>query len=242
MPDLFRKLIADELWCLIPYHPELEGEIIELAPGMALPFVQLADSHGAVVPIFSCQERVDEGLETGNVEPMTFVPAAMPAVQLLSLIGGAGLRAVLNKGCNTGQITLPPELLRDLADGTALRPHHLEAERGLHQGMLKHVDPADYPTELVQRLFEALRRHSHFRAAWIFILPEEEGVRQDPPRYQVLVWMDPRDDGVFHDLSLVARTRSDSSEHVELGLLDEMNPEYIESLRQQVHPFYVAAK
>ncbi len=242
MPDLFRTLIADELWFLVPYHPELDGGIIELKPGMPLPFVQLADSKGTVVPIFSSEERVDEGLGKGNVTPGTYAPAAMPAVQLLGIVGRAGLRAVLNKSCKTGEIILPPELLRDLADGTALRPHPMESEETVHQGELKQVDPADYPTELVQRLFEAMRRHTHFRAAWIFTFPDDGKRPAEPPHYQVLVHMDPRDDTVLHDLSLVARTRSDSLENVDLGLLDEKDQAYIEDLRRRVQPFYVAAK
>jgi hypothetical protein len=63
-----------------------------------------------------------------SLQPSAFafekdLAAAMPAVQMLEILGKAELRAVINELCATGEITLPPNLMRDLADGSALRRH-----------------------------------------------------------------------------------------------------------------------
>lgn len=241
VPNLYRQLLEGELWFLVPYHPEVEGEIMELKPGMPLPFVQLQDARGPVVPLFSSEDRVDEGLAAGKVAPRTFTAGAMPAIQALEILGSVGLRAVLNKSCATGELTLPPELLRDLANGTLLDPPSLDEGDGPAQGTLQIIDPADYPTAMVQRLFECLRRHRSFRAAWIFGDPGAVDLPEGRKRYHALVHMDPRDDVIFHELSLVARTKWDESHDLQLGLLDEKDPAYIAALREQVQPFYTAA-
>lgn len=239
MPDLFRQLLVGELWFLLQYHPEIEGEMLELTVGMPLPFVQLQDAKGPVVPLFSSEERVTEGLEKGNVAPRTYSAGAMDAQQVLTILGGAGLRAVLNKSCATGEIILPPELMRDLGDGSALKPHPLANDEA-RTGTLLHINPADFPTALVQRLFELFRRHREFRAAWIFGVPGGEKLPTGGQHYQVLVLMDPRDDAVFHDLRLVAGTAPKNVDIVDLGLLDETDGAYVKSMFKRVQPFYVA--
>lgn len=240
MPDLFRQLIEGELWFLMGYHPEIEGEMMELKAGMPLPFVQLQDANGPVVPIFSSAERVEEGLEKGHVPPRTYSAGAMDARQVLEILGGVGLRAVLNKSCATGEITLSPELLRDLGNGTALKPRPLDNDDEPRTGTLQHIDPADFPTALVQRLFELFRRHREFRAAWIFGVPGGEKLPTGGRHYQILVLMDPRDDAVFHDLRLVAGTSPKNIDIVELGLLDETDAPYVKRMFKRVQPFYVA--
>jgi SseB protein C-terminal domain/SseB protein N-terminal domain len=241
MPDLLRQLLEGELWFLMPYQPDLEGEVIELKNGMPLPFVQLQDERGPVVPLFSSEERVDEGLAKGKVPPRTFSAGAMPAQQAFAILGGAKLHAVLNKSCGTGEILLSPELLRDLANGTALRvPSTDGGPQGCEQ-TVQLIDPADYPTDLVQRMFEFVRQHREFRAAWIFESPEGAPLPQGGRRYQVLVLMDPRDDAIFHDFRLVAGIAPQTQDEINLGLLDETDAPYLAALFQRVSPFYLAA-
>src|SRR5436309_7974820 len=66
LPELYRQLAAGELWFLIPYHPEIEGDLLELKNGSPLPFASLTDQHGEVVPLFSSEARVEEALEKGH--------------------------------------------------------------------------------------------------------------------------------------------------------------------------------
>jgi len=44
------------------------------------------------------------------------------ACRILGSLGRAELRAVINKSCATGELIIPPNLMRELADGTALQP------------------------------------------------------------------------------------------------------------------------
>src|SRR5690349_20173167 len=113
MADLYRLLVQGELWFLVRYHPEIEGEVLKLENGSPLPFAMLADAQGGIVPLFSSEARVEEGLEKGRVPPRTYTAGTMPAVQVLEILGKAGLRAVVNKSCATGELVLPPDLMRD---------------------------------------------------------------------------------------------------------------------------------
>src|SRR5205807_1345176 len=109
-PDLYRHLVKGDLWFLIHYHPELDGEAFEIQNGSPIPFAILEDPQGSVVPIFSSEARVDEALRKGKVPPRKFAAATMPALQVLELLGNAGLRAIINKSCSTGSVTIPPDL------------------------------------------------------------------------------------------------------------------------------------
>lgn len=54
-------------------------------------------------------------------------------------------RSVINKSCATGELTLLPNLMRDLADGTVLKPLPADKEE---RRTLQILNPADYPTDL----------------------------------------------------------------------------------------------
>ncbi len=234
-PALYRALCEGELWALVPFHPELTDEVIELENGMPFPFVQLEDEKGAIVPIFSSEARVDEALARAGLSPRKYSAAAMPAQQMLEVLGAMDLRVVLNKGCATGTLVLPPNLLRDLASGRALEP--MRSDQGSVERELAILDPADYPTHLVQPLFEILRRHRHFRAAWIF---RDGALSATPPTYQVLVYMDPRDEVLFHDLNMTLSAAA-QGQPVGIGSVTEDGPMSVAGLFQAAPPFFVAA-
>lgn len=237
-PELFRQLTEGELWFLIPYHPEIAGEWMEVKEGETPPFCMIADGDGGeVVPLFSSEERVEEGLKKHDVPEETYMPAAMPAVLLLELLGKANLRAVVNKGCVTGQVTIPANLMRDLADGTALRPR---PGLGIKEGRLKHVDPVDYPTNLLQPVFEFIRRHPNFRAAWVFDSSLEVRKPVKGRCWQLIFVMSPRDAVLSHDLDLIIQSVRSPEDHVEKGTLGEEDTAAIEKLFSETVPFYTA--
>ena len=237
MPDFCRELIKGELWFPMRRHPELEGEVLELKEGSPLPFVILADAQGAVVPIFSSEARVDEGLKKGRAPARAYTAAAMPALQMLEILGKAELRAVINKSCATGELIIPPNLMRDLADGTALKPLAADKEE---QRTFQKLDPADYPTDVVQAAFEVMRRHRNFRAAWVFGFASGQREPGHGQSYQLAVLMDPPDDVVFHDLNLVVHAARGKTDDLQLGLLDETDAAAIAMAFREAQPFYVA--
>ena len=129
----------------MPWQPELEGETLSLQNGSPVPFARLKVAQGEVVPIYSSVDRLEEGLKKGKVPPRTFLAGSMPAKQLLQILWSLGWMAAINKSCATGEVIIPPELMRDLASGKALAP------RGMGSGKVKQIelnilDPADYPT------------------------------------------------------------------------------------------------
>jgi len=69
-------------------------------------------------------------------------------------------------------------------------------------GKLKILNPADYPTDLIQPVFELLRRHKNFRAAWIFGATDAKPQPASGRGYQLLLLMEPRDAVIFHDLNM----------------------------------------
>jgi hypothetical protein len=235
LPDLCRELIKGELWVLVPYHPEVEGECIELKHGSPLPFAMLQDAKGAVVPLFSSEARLDEGLKKGKVPSNKYSAAAMPAIQALAILGKADLRAVVNKSCATGDITIPADLMRDLADGTALAP---SPTREKEKGSGNIVNPADYPTHLIQPAFEVMRRHRNFRAAWIISLAQEKA---SEARWQLLILMEPPDEQILHDLNLAVASVRTRPDEIGLGLLDETDSSCIQAIFRKAAPFYVAS-
>lgn len=238
LPDFFRRLSEGELWFLLPYHPEVEGQAIEFKNGSPLPFVMFKDGENDAVALFSSAARVAEALRKGQVPARTYSTGAMPAALLLGILGGANLTAAINLNCASGKISIPSDLMRDLADGTAFKPG---PSGGKKQGRLKIIDPSDYPTNLVQVAFEAMRRHPNYRAAWVFesLDPAMPDVGRS---IQFLFLMSPRDEALFHDLNLAIQSACAEQLDVglELGFLDETDADYIRNFFKQAEPFYIA--
>ena len=234
-PDFCRAVCEGELWALIPYHPEVEGELIEIKNGAPFPFALLKEQKGEAVPVFSSEAHADEGLAKGRIRAKTYSVCAMQAMVLLSILGSTKFGAVINKGCATGSITIWPDLMRDLVSGAVFKANALTRGQEPHQ-KVNILNPADYPTDLVQRAFESLRRHKNFRAAWIF------GGEKDGKRgYHLLVLMDPRDEAIFHDFNLTVHANRKPEHEIFLGMLDERDPAYVENFFRQAAPFYRAA-
>lgn len=236
-PDLYRQLCAGELWFAIRYHPELEeGGGFEIENGAPAPFIRLTDKEGEFVPVFSSGERFDESLQRDAVPERKFLAAAMPAKQLLQILGAMNLRATVNMGCATGSVKLSPELMRDLASGAVLRPQPLHGQQAV-RCRLRIVPPEEFPTDLIQPVFECLRQHRQFRAAFVLTkLPDRTAAGQ-PRRYNFGIVMEPEDEVVCHDLNLVLAAACGRQYAFELMLLDA---ETTVAMFQAGAPFYTA--
>lgn len=239
-PEFYRRLAQGDLWFLIHYHPEVENSVMELKNGAPLPFVRLKDADGAVVPLFSSQARADEGLNKARVPPRTFSLGSLPAKVVLEVLGKAELRAVVNKNCATGEVIIPPNLMRELANGKALKPLGLGGKRAKPLAVTI-LDPADYPTYLIQPVFELMRQHRNFRAAWVFGPPADMAQPGKARVYYLMLLMEPRDEVLFHDFNMVVQAARGEACEVEMGVAEETNPEYVANLFRQAKPFYVAA-
>lgn len=238
LPDLMRCLSQGELWTLIPWHPEVEDAVMTLENGMQMPFSQFEDEKGAFVPIFSSFERAREAMKRARFPARTVCAAKLDAKILMHILGGANLRAEVNRGCKTGGLMIGPDMMRDIADGSALAPHELEPTKDV---TFQKLDAADYPTNIVQSLFEVLRQHKNFRAAWIFGRPKSQPEPPNGRGYHLLVLMEPHDSVLSHDLNLVAQTAAGKLNEIELGYVPVNDGSYTAQLFASAEPFYVAA-
>ena len=164
---------------------------------------------------------------------------SMPSKQMLHILGSMEQHATLNHGCETGGLTIPPNLMRDVASGAAFAPDTEDVAE--QHARLNILSAADYPTSWIQPLYEVLRQHRNFRVAWVFGVPPGAGLVGR--KYQVLVLMEPRDETISHELSMVlaatkVKLRASENE-CELGYLPE-DPAYVAGLFQEAAPFYVA--
>ncbi len=237
LPDFMRCLSEGELWTLVPWHPEVENTVMELKTGMQMPFSQFEDEKGSFVAIFSSFERAREAMKHGRFLGRTYSPAAVEAKVLMHILGKAEVRAAVNRGCKTGSTMIGPDMMRDIADGSALAPNEIAVTK---KAKLRILDPSDYPTNIVQSLFEVLRQHKNFRAAWIFgrskSQPEPPGGRG----YHLLVLMEPRDRVLSHDLNLVAQAAAGKLNEIDLGYVPENYGSHAAKLFDSAEPFYVA--
>lgn len=240
MPDLLRALTEGEIWFLMEHHPDLAGEELRIENGSPLPFIIMEDDKGKIVPLFSSGERLDEALKKPNAPKKKFMAGAMPARQAMEILGVMNFRAVINQGCATGFVTIGPKLMRDLADGTALQPMPMDSGQQVTRSFSL-LNPADYPTNLIQPLFEHLRRHANFRAAWVFGEAKGAAPASSLPKYYLLVLMQPRDEKLFHDFNLIAQAAKGKQWEVELSLANETDEAEIAHVFQQAMPFFKAA-
>jgi hypothetical protein len=167
----------------------------------------------------------------------TYATAAMNARQMLEVLGAMNLRALLNRSCATGCFTMPANLMRDLASGVALQPQPIGSEP--QELTLQMIDPADYPTDLIQPLFESLRKHREFRAAWV--MQRQETAAAGGRHYQVMLLMDPRDEVLVHDFNMVLTAACHEPDAVSFALMNEEDAAYTRSLFALAQPFYRAA-
>ncbi len=168
--------------------------------------------------------------------PNTFCTAKMKAREMLEILGKMNMQALLNKGCSTGAFILPPDMMRDLASGEAFKPTVPTGKT--EEFTLKIVEPADYPTDLIQPLFETLRRDRKFRAAWVFRKPEPTA--EAGTRYMFMVVMNPRDEVLEHDFRIVLANTNQPPNEASATFVDESDAACIAVLLKAGRPFYRA--
>jgi hypothetical protein len=234
MPVVFRVLLAAELDVLVPHQPEMEGTTIKIANGEAFPFALFNGESGQFVVAFSSPERAEEGIKAGKVAPDTFLSAVVPGRDLCEMIGAMKFGLVLNKSCTTGELFLNHHLLRDLASGEALQSKGPQQTATMK---LYTIDPADYPTDIVNAAFQKMRQHSAFRAAWIFAQEGDDGLC-----YNLAVLINPPSEQLRHELDLIVQlARPNKEMMLRVSALDLGDPENVTgAFRQFPVTFYTA--
>lgn len=233
-PDFCRAVVQGDLCFLRNYQVGIQDEPLVIKKGEIFPLALLEDADGKFTPLFSSEARAEEGMRAGNVPMLTYLPGTLPAKQLLGMLGVTSFGATINKGCVTGEIAIRAELIRDLASGKILQPTEFRPPTKVREPMTP-LDPADYPTELVQGAYEFMRKHKSFRAAWIWVI--DKGGR---PGYTIGVVVEPFDAALFHDFNLAVHAGLSRDYGSYLLLLDENNRALYEPDIKLSSPFYTA--
>lgn len=197
-PAMFRKLLEEKLWCLMPYHPEMEGTL-ELAPGSPVTFTTWMMEGGEVVPLFTSPEQLKYAIRVRRDSTRAYTLAELQGRVLMQILAEQDKNVTINPHSELAELLLEPQAVRRLADGSIFQTvTRSEQEQSMPMTIL---DPADYPTTLVQPVFEFIRQHEAFRAAWVF----GEGLPAtfQPGRYRMSFWMEPREERLEQELGMV---------------------------------------
>ena len=117
--------------------------------------------------MFTSEERAEQALKATGKPANRQNVLRMKGEELFRAIAArkppCGM--VINPACGTGEMLLDHAAVKLLADGSILKPLRPEKRE---EGVVRIVEPADYPTRLLEPLFQYLRRCASVRAAWLF--------------------------------------------------------------------------
>jgi hypothetical protein len=100
------------------------------------------------------------------------------------------------------------------------------------------LDPANYPTELTQAVFEFMKLHRSFVAAWIFTAPPDTPNLPPGILYRIAVAMNPPDPKLLEEASIVASVCQREADAAEFGLVGT-DPATLRKLAKLAEPFFV---
>ena len=165
-PQLFRLLREATLVFLMPYHPEIMGSY-NLKEGDAGPkFIVWKGSEGPCIPVFTSMDRANEACKKIGVPDKKYALAEMNGQQLFAVLRLQQYPIIINPACGVATTYLDRNAMKMLADGSILKP--IDERAAQKSGNVVIVDPADYPTDFLQPLFQFLRKRTEVKAAWLF--------------------------------------------------------------------------
>ena len=232
-PEMFRLLRETELCFLLPYHPEMEGATIGLENGDQLPpfVVWSSPKDGPRIPIFSSIERAQEACEKTGSRENQYVIADMPGRQLFEIL------SCQPDGIAINPATGGPSIMMDIEGIKQLGGRNADEDVGEKKtGQVQLLTPADYPTKLVQSLFQYLRGCPGVRAAWLArdLAPAGPGTG-----YIVMVLGAGDQKKVQDDIIIVAGSAIAKGESVHTAFFDGTNAAAL-ATAEKFTPFYAA--
>ncbi len=168
-PEVIHLVRDAELVFLIPFHPEMEGEM-SLGHGDLLPPVVIwrrPGGAGRCIPIFTSIKRAQEGCKTTRALPKQYTFCEMVGWQLFGMMRHREEGLALNPGTKLPSLYFNPFSVRAIAEGTTA---HKSEETG--SGTVVMVEPDEYPTDFLQPIFSFFRERPEMEAAWLFRQPD----------------------------------------------------------------------
>lgn len=232
-PEMFRLLRETELVFLLPFHPELEGATMGLKNGDQLPpfVIWSSPTDGRRIPIFSSIDRAQEACRKTCSRENQYALCDMPGQQLFEILSCQPDAIAINPA------TSFPALLMDIHGVKQLaRRGPGQAEGEQKSGRVQLLTAADYPTKLVQALFQYLRECSGVRAAW---LAKDLG-RTEPGTGYIIMVLGACDQKKIQDgIIIVAGSSIDKDETLHVGFMDGDNAAALAET-EKFTPFYAA--
>ena len=231
-PEMFRLLRATDLFFLLPYHPELVG-VIGLKNGDQLPpfVIWSSPQDGPRIPIFTSLERAQEACEKTAARDNQYALADMPGQQLFEIL------SCQTEGIAINPATSMPSLMMDL-DGVKrlAATEKADPDAPAHEGRVQILTAEDYPTKLVQSLFQYLRQTPGVRAAW---LAKDLGRTEPGIGYIVMALGTGEQDKIHDDMLIVAGSALGKKDTLHVAFFEGANAEAL-AVAEKFVPFYAA--
>ncbi len=232
-PELFRLLRESELVFLLPNHPEMEGSI-DVRTGERLPpfVVWQSQNDGRRIPIFSSLERANEACQKTGAKDGQYALCEMKGRELFDLISCQKDPVVINPACGGHAVFLDLDGVKQISKAPYFEP----AKGQKKQGPVKLIAAADYPTDLVNSVFQLLRERKEVQAAWL----GQEMERTEPgTAYIFLVLATGGQEKLQQDILIVAGSACPKGSVCHVSFPDPANPE-VKTVTAKFPPFYAA--
>ncbi len=233
-PELFRLLRESTLVFLMPYHPEVMGKMT-LGNGDKLPkFSVWKGAEGEHVPIFSSIAKANEACKKIGIPDGQFALAEVKGEQLFQMLSCQIYPVAINPGCGPAVTYMDLNAVKKLGDGSILKPMENKEEK---EGQVQIVEPADYPTDFLQSLFQFLRGRKEVKAGWLF---REPGLTEDGKiSYVFVLKADGNLDQIEQDFSVVATSACPRTAQFGVTTLDPANAPLV-AITSKAPAFYAA--
>jgi hypothetical protein len=232
-PEMFRLLREMELVFLLPYHPELEGGSMDVQNGGKLPpfVVWTNPGSGPRIPIFTSLDRAQEACRKTRARDNQYALCKMPGQQLFELLSCQTRNIAINPATGLLSVMLDVAGVKQVA---LLGPGQVEGET--KTGRVKLLTAADYPTELVQVLFQYLRGCPDVRAAWL----SKNLARTEPGTDYIALVLGARDQKkIRDDILIVAGSALEKDSTLHVSFLERCGAEALATF-EKFTPFYAA--
>jgi hypothetical protein len=161
-PEFLRQLRGSMLVALVPYHPEMDGPG-EILSNQGMTFKLMGDERGPAIPLYTSEARARKVLKRRNTPSKWCCVIEMKGEWLLQAMAQHPHDVAVNPGCRDGSIRIGHKTVQKLADGSVFA-----TVKEQDRGTVKVIEPAEYPTALIQPVFQYLRDRPEVRAAWLF--------------------------------------------------------------------------
>ena len=240
-PHFFTAALEAELYTLVPRGPGAKppGTLVYPEPGKQLQFMRWGQDGLQYYHVYTSARLAREAMLGGHLpEPMLVM--AHPGSKLLAKLQRPGVGVSFNAATQGGGLMCNDEVVKRLLDGSLLGGPG-EEPRERYSGSATVLTPEDYPTMLVQPVFDHLKTRPEVLAAWI--LSPVDAVEKGERWYLFALLTTAEDTSViqYEVETVLAMINMDDRKDVNFSVnfMDYGEPAHATVMRQCV-PFYAS--